>query len=536
MGRVKTRLWKVLTVAGASTLAVAWSCAPSWAGVSHATGDVNGVNCEIWKWTDSTGHARTVALKKEGAGNPGHGGYAVQMTYFAKFAGRASEKEYWGKVTVDADVSGRVDSADGDGGFGYFVSHERYRYFGIDKDGAENWRSIASLFPDGPHPIDSPLGRSLAAITSEPMLNGKGSVGAQSFTVDYGHYGTTRPVKIDANSGKETPPLTDDAYNSTNYHYYTIPVTTTWVFQDGFDYPRIDVSVDFSKIIPPGAAAPTPNLVSFDVRGPYGVMVFDDGVDGPIDRVLWGDQQFVFQAGATTRSNAWDYILSSATVTRSSAWDWSAPNKGARYNGLTAKGRTRGMFEMGLFEPVPASKSALADGYSPERGFTSRTYAAAVANLERGLGPSVASCLGISAQMLPSDATWPYQSIQYSLPCRGLNYLTAPAITKKLAWGSSNYYGMNLPNVFNGVGTWPISGWPPGGKLNYSVCLVLAWNPDVLQDARTRGPGPATNSAAGLETSLTRAAAAYANSGPLNPNCAIECVPEELTHLTDILH
>jgi hypothetical protein len=44
------------------------------ANVSHATGTVNGVACDVWTWTDSNSKTRTVALKMEGHGNPGHGG------------------------------------------------------------------------------------------------------------------------------------------------------------------------------------------------------------------------------------------------------------------------------------------------------------------------------------------------------------------------------------------------------------------------------------------------------------------------------
>jgi len=30
-----------------------------------------------------------------------------------------------------------------------------------------------------------------------------------------------------------------------------------------------------------------PDLVNFDVRGPYGVMIFDNGTDGTVDRLMW---------------------------------------------------------------------------------------------------------------------------------------------------------------------------------------------------------------------------------------------------------
>ena len=132
-------------------------------GPAHAVtvkaGTVNGVAANIWSWTDSTGKLRTVALKKEGAGNKGHGGYAIQMTYFGTtIAGKPS------KVVVNAATGA-------DGGFGYFVSHERYRFF---TDG--NYGTIASrIFKKD----DSPLGLGFKATTTRPAT--AAGVGAARF-------------------------------------------------------------------------------------------------------------------------------------------------------------------------------------------------------------------------------------------------------------------------------------------------------------------------------------------------------------------
>ncbi len=76
--------------------------------VSMTTTTVNGLLCDVWTWTDAAGLARTAALKEEGHGNAGHGGYVIQFTYVA--GGKT--------ITVNAESGG-------DGGFGYFVSHER---------------------------------------------------------------------------------------------------------------------------------------------------------------------------------------------------------------------------------------------------------------------------------------------------------------------------------------------------------------------------------------------------------------------------
>src|SRR5687767_6715590 len=83
---------------------------------THTVATVNGLKVDRYTWLDSNQRPRTVSLKQEGNGNPGHGGYAVQMTYQYESNGA------WKTVTVNAQ-------AGSDGGFGYFVSHERYRDF-----------------------------------------------------------------------------------------------------------------------------------------------------------------------------------------------------------------------------------------------------------------------------------------------------------------------------------------------------------------------------------------------------------------------
>jgi hypothetical protein len=388
------------------------------------------------------------------------------MTYYRRYYyGPTGPAATWQKMTVDAP-----DEADG--GFGYFVSHERYRYF---SNGDVN--TIASeIFGTD----DSPLGKDFPATSS--ILLDTSAAGAESFSIDYGHYGTATPWGIDPNTGKDSPLLPT---TKTSFAPYTIPVTTTWVFQEGRDFPRIDITVDLSGINSAG-------LVNFDVRGPYGVMVFDDGKNGVIDTAIWGDETDLF-------------TTSVSPVTRSSTWDWSASNTGARYNALIT-GTTslkQGRFEMGLFEPAPAYlTSALTDGYAAERGSTSASYEAAG-------GTSNDSCASQDQQTLPSDGDWPYQSVQYSLPCPPTpHFLTTPTDGTKIAWGSSAYYGSDLTEVYNGFESLPIDAFPTNDQLSYSVCLVLAW--DTNYDA------PA------LPTKTQANAALYteADPNPSNSDCA----------------
>jgi len=430
------------------TLALMMAPGQQAAAVSAANGTVNGLAVHIWTWKDATGHPRSVALKVEGNGNPGHGGYAVQFTYMV------------GTTTITINPE-----SGGDGGFGYFVSHERYRSFA---DGTVDTIANHIFGKD-----DSPLGNGFAATMSKPLLSAH--AGAQRFVIDYGHYGTVVADPVDPNTGNDSTPL---PAGKSNYAFYTLPATTTWVFQDGTNYPRIDVSVSLAELVPSGGTVPTADLVSFDMRGPYGVMVFDNGADGTVNNVLWGDQEYIFK-------------LLKTPVTRDSTWTWNTLNKGARYHALQA-----GSFEMGLFEPANVSSSATVDGYSAERGYTSASYAAAG-------GQSFSACNSGAQQVLPSDGEWPYQSVQYSLPC-GAGEFGTPTTFKKFAWGTTAYYGTSLTGVYNGQRGYNFDGFPASHTVGYSVCLVLG--------EFTAGK------------SLTSAAAAtYANASP-NSSCATTVV------------
>jgi hypothetical protein len=387
------------------------------AAVGFTTGTVNGLAADIWTWTDSAGLARSLALKQEGHGNPGHGGYAIQLTYFVGAK----------KITVNAETGS-------DGGFGYFVSHERYRNFA---DGSTDTIAGHIFGKD-----DSPLGLGFPVTTSMPTV--PAGSGAERFALTYGHYGTNFADPVNPNTGGDSTPL---PAGQSNYSFYSLPVQITWVVQDGLDYPRIDNDISLAGVIQPGGSTPLADLLSFDMRGPYGVMVFDNGADGIVKNVLWADQEYRF-------------ALTGKPVTRDTGWKWSQRNKGARYQALQA-----GAFEMGLYEPSTLATTAIVDGYSPERGYTSASYAA-------GGGKSYSSCPSGQTQVLPSDGEWPYQSVQYSLPC-GSTQFNAPTTGKKIAWGSTAYYGTSLTGVYNGRKTFPFDGFPAGQHLDYSVCLVV---------------------------------------------------------------
>ncbi len=373
--------------------------------VVHRQTKVKGVLVDQYAWPDSKGLKRTVSLKREGGGNPGHGGYAVQMTYEVREGGKTR--------TVVADAG-----KGNDGGFGYFVSHERYRDF---TDG--RYGTIAqTIFKTD----DSPLGNKFP-VKGKSKIGPKSRSATHTFRLDYPRYGTIAPIAWNANGQQ----VSDTPVDQGQLKRYTLRVTMVWIFEAGTDFPRIDTSVDMADV---GQA----DRVNFDLRAPYGVLVFDDNADKVVRKVMWGDR-FHFE---TTDS----------PPTRASGFVWNKPNKGSRYTALIA-----GTYEMGIYEPKPFKKSDTADGYSDARGKTSAAYA----------------CGDLAGQVLPCDWEWPYQSLQYSLPYDDVNQ---PTDGKKIAWGSAAYYGAgdsltrsyDTPNSFQ-----DIVGFPGSKTIRYSTCIVL---------------------------------------------------------------
>lgn len=394
------------TLAGALLAGAVLAAPPASAAatdeVTVKTKTVNGVVADVYSWYDSRGLLRTVALKRQGEGNPGNGGYAVQMTW------RPNDHS-----TVRAD-----DPGGNDGGFGYFVGHEAYRTFTNNAEG-----TIANkVFGTD----DSPLGLKFP-VTGESKVAKNRKSAAHRFVMSYPRYGTRTPIPKNPNTGdfaSQTP-----IAESENKKYET-PVTITWTFQAGRDFPRIDIAVDLGKV-------KQPDRVNFDLRGPYGVLDFDHGKDLAVDKVMWGDR-FHFE---TTQS----------PVVRNTPWTWNVANTGSRYTALIA-----GKYEMGLYEPKKFAKSALAHGYANGRGTTSANYRCAD-----------------SDWTLPCDWEWPYQSLQYSLPYDNPNQ---PTTGKKIAWGSTPYYGTgdSLTRIYDtGNSYQDFDGWPASGVIRYSVCVVL---------------------------------------------------------------
>lgn len=403
----------------------------------HDEVKIGSIYVDRYVWRDTAGLVRSVSLKKQCAQNAGNGGYAVRMTY---------------QVVIGANTTTRSLNADdaGDSGWGYFVSHEAYRHFSDGTDG-----TIAARNNED----DSALGKGFPVV-------GASSVSKQgathTFVQQYYRWGTIDAAAYDPVNNVIPTPAGTSAHRR-----YPLPVSLTWSFAANTDYPLVRTTVDQSMI--PGF-----DRVFFDVRGPYGVLDFDEGKQLPIEGLVWGDRFAAFHNVAVP-------------LTWSSGGDWSGAPPSARYHALVA-----GDYEMGLYEPRAVSETALVDGYAENRGKPAATLA----------------CADGAALRLPCQGEWPYQSLNYSLdPATP----ATPTTGQKIAWGSAAFYGSSLASVAAGPGlNQPLTGRAADARLTYDVCVVVD-RPLVAQAA----DGVVT-----LQSRTAAVAGAAANRAP-GGKCAV---------------
>lgn len=381
-------------------------------GVQRTGTTALGLAVDQYTWTDSQGQPRTVSLKQQGNGNPGNGGYAVQMTY------RVLEGGNWRTVTANM-------ASGGDAGFGYFVAHELDRSF---DDGSSG--TIAALHGED----DSPLGLSFPVSAVASSITSTSTAASHTFRLTYPKWGTLTPV-ADPTADRSTPAAL------TQHVRYLLPVTIVWTFQKGTDYPRIDVSVDIS--------AATPGQLEFDMRGPYGVIEFaDSDANATINNVQWGDSAYRFASKVPVSGN----------LVQASSWTWSTPIGSIRpFQGMLARHSTTGvLYEIGLVETKLSGDAGLVySGYSSHRGSDGSGFYLAAGGIEQW--------------------EWPFQSAQYSGGAGDGGWLAGePIYGKKFAWGSAPFYGSSLDTVYlNDTTSVPIHPYPAGGVITYRTCWVM---------------------------------------------------------------
>ena len=395
---------KPLTLAAALWAAVSFSAALQAAPLASPSlspgEDIRRENGEVtvnatpvtvirYTWRDSAGRPRSVSLV------PASGltsGYAVQITYQVNDGMLRT-------VEVNA-----MPGANGDEGFGYFVSHEAFRDFIGGGSG-----TLAAIHGDD----DSPLGRNLASTGSTSSAGSRQA--AHEFRLSYPRWGTIASIPSPSDT------LVDPAPGAHQKHQ--LPVIIRWTFVAGYDYPLWSVEHDLSSVT---------DKVAVDMRGPYGVMRFNEGNGADVSVLRWGDV-YQFSADAVGAD-----IGQAALVPGGIAWAWDQPNIFRRYNVLGS-----GSYEFGIVSTEPPIGGAynLADGYSDSRGHASPGGCA----------------YGLRA--LPCDFEWAYQSFQYD---------AGPPARPKLAWGTSPFLGTN-GCAFNGEFCEARFGT---GRLSYNVHIV----------------------------------------------------------------
>jgi len=358
---------------------------------------VNGAPVTVvrYTWRDSASRPRSVSLVPADGSTSG---YAVQMTYQVADPGLRT-------VLVNAAPAGN-----GDEGFGYFVSHEVFRQW---LEGGEDGTIAGQHAED-----DSPYGRNL------PSTGTANSVGSSQATheyrLNYRRWGTVASI-----ADPSSTPISRD--NLASHQVFTLPVVIRWHFVSGQDYPLWSVDYDLSAAT---------NHISTDIRGPYGVMVFNESSGPDVTALRWGDW-YKFAADA----NGADF--GQATLNPNAlAWTWNTVNNGRRYNVLGS-----GQYEFGIVSVTAARGSPnYGDGYSETRGFTSA---------------SRPSC-GYSLQSMPCDYEWAYQSFQYDY---------GPPARPKLAWGTAPFLGstLNGGGAYNGLESEPFSGT---GHISFGLHIV----------------------------------------------------------------
>lgn len=319
-------------------------------GVQRETATVGGIAVDKYTWTDSAGRTRTASLKRQGRGNSGNGGYAVEFTYEVPD----------GEGTRTVTVSG---TGGGEQGFGYFVAHELYRNFDDATSG-----TIASVHGED----DSPLGFGFPVRGAPATIAEDATSASHTFTSTYPKWGTVAPM---ADVTGATPKARDA------HKKFVLPLSIRWTFEKGADYPRVDVKLDLGEA--------TAGQLAFDVRGPYGVVEFADGNAGAtINNVLWGDSAFHF----STR------VAANADLTTGADWVWNEAIGASRpYQAMLARHPSGVLYELGLVELKIGDDTGLVYGnYSNNRGTT--RAASGNALLSDNFGPG----------------DWPFQSAQYS--------------------------------------------------------------------------------------------------------------------------
>ncbi len=212
-------------------------------------------------------------------------------------------------------------------------------------------------------------------------------------------------------------------FDATGWPNGPVKIVLHWFFATGKDHPLWSVTFDMTR-------APADRLDSDD-RSPYGDLTFENGTNGTVDGVGWGDAYKFRTTGA-------------GPVTNASAWDYTQPNR-VPYVHMWSNASDS---EMGNVQSVDfTTKDAGGTWLYNNWGRTS-------ANKVVGPGSP-------ANQTMPIDWNWPFQLNQYEIS-------GGETRSKRMAWGMRR--GAVGNRLYDGYGDQrQLSGYPYQSHSNYLV-------------------------------------------------------------------
>ena len=213
------------------------------------------------------------------------------------------------------------------------------------------------------------------------------------------------------------------AFDAAGWPNGPVTIVLHWFFATGKDHPLWSVTYDMTR-------AQADRLDSDD-RAPYGDLAFENGTNGTVDGIAWGDAYKFTTVGA-------------GPVLNGSAWDYTQPNR-IPYVHMWSNASDS---EMGSVQSVDfATKDAGGTWLYNNWGRTS-------ANKVVGAGTP-------ANQSMPIEWNWPYQLNQYEISA-------GETRSKRMAWGLRR--GAIGNTLYYGYGDQrQLSGYPYQSHSNYLV-------------------------------------------------------------------
>jgi hypothetical protein len=489
------------------------SAPADWSSQLNMLADKNNViyqkfQSDQFSWYDSAGEPRTATLAHNNSG-----------CFYGSCGGELRDFQYVNNGAV-LDAAAPTAVSNGDGGFGYVVSHAHQ-----DPEAG----TVNSFCAPHAGKDTSQLGHQNAGQSTLVFLGRHHAL--YDFTQDYARYCPQSDEDSDANCigtphGKGTGNCGAKVNNKPLTAAFQVPVTIGWLFSTGNDNPVWSVTYDIA------ASGAKNGDLEDDTRAPYGALLWDGSPDstnasGEMNNAIAG----------TAWSNGWDFTTTpqAGPMTLESAWTWNHADNVA-YSGLwtSTVDAAMGVVQTQTLDLADAGNGALYGG-----SFGTSAAPAAYLDWARTAvtGKHLSSCADGDLYSEGSGGPGPSQTrdwntgMVFTLPCidewpyqlDSFEFLTpsSPTSVNKfplMAWGAP--YGFlgeqGYPNSMRGSDNYPSPGGNPvtinqdWHAKNYSTWVVLG---------QKKATDAVANQAAKLATikglAMTASVGAVATGGPL---------------------